>query len=361
MTALPHVLLAQTSRAIVRKVFGLGAVLKARKKGSPLTPGGFDARVLDMVVEISEQLDPIERAAAKDMVEALQKNWTRLTPKQREAAIEAAAKRYLKKWEEASPDLEPTFSAHGAELAEATRAAAVRTYALGIEASLSIVELQSAQLLAKQQSFYVTNAAGQRSVELSKIARDIASQGMIDGLDDYEIGEQMLAAIPEKALQRSHAYYRMVSSTYVGRQRTSSLMSSFSESGARGFEVVGVLDTLTCEPCRFMDGRVFGVQRALQNIRAAEEDEDPEAVKDRLPWLNVAKDPDDPDGGKAIFIKVGGEKRRIASIVSPSSGKNDARGQYKASMTNAQMASLGVGAPPFHGTCRCSLNPVYGR
>jgi hypothetical protein len=347
---------AATARDLTRRVFALSAVWKAaKKKPNPLSPAGFDAYVLQLLTELSDVVGPVEAAAAKEFSSTLQRQWAGLTPRQREAAIQEAKTKYLSGVKAVPDMLFGTLQSNGKEISGATREANVNAHALKIQPSLSIVDEASVNALSAAQSLYVTDSQKNIAEELSTVARSIVADGLRDGLDDYDISKALAEALPLAALGRTQSYLRMISATFIARARTSASLNSFTEAGAGAYQIIAVVDELSCEPCRFMHGRVFGVAASVAAQAAA--NEDPAAVKDTLPWMYVAKD---GDNGKAIFTKVGGQKVKVAGIAAASGGKNDAIGRYSSALSSKQMSAMGIGAPPFHGQCRCVLTPVFG-
>jgi hypothetical protein len=325
-------------------------------KPNPLARDGFDA----LVVALSRKLQrgPGTRAErrVREAAKRLDVDWTRLTPAQRTAAIDRAAKQILAIGRDAAPAIAVTFDRVAPSLVTSTKAALNRQHKLSIPASFEEADRRAMGFLAQSQANFARDAFGKRSARFSADARGIVAQGLEDGWDRNEIGEQL--ALKLAAAGRTDAYWRMISSVFTARSRTWSTLAGFQEAGIEAYEFQAVMDEVTSEPCRFMDGQRFPVARALRTIQQVEESPDPEAVKTLQPWLQTGRA---PDGTQAVFFKSGDTKQVVATVDRPGFGQRDQAGQYTRQMSSGAMMRSGICTPPLHAHCRSVLVPIFGR
>jgi hypothetical protein len=104
--------------------------------------------------------------------------------------------------------------------------------------------------------------------------------------------------------------------------------------------------------CRFMHGRDFSVERAMQRFDEVERAPDPEAISDLQPWMRVGAD---PDGNQVLFYERGGRRHVVAHVDEPAVGRADQVGRYSHALTNDQLEAAGVSVPPLHGRCRSTI------
>lgn len=105
-----------------------------------------------------------------------------------------------------------------------------------------------------------------------------------------------------------------------------------------------MLDERTSNICRFLHGRVFAVRDALHSFEAADKLRNPEAIKSLNPWPR--------EDGAGLYIMRDGRRIDIAAITRSGVGAWDDLGEFKAHQSNAGLAELGLGFPPYHGLCR---------
>jgi hypothetical protein len=67
-------------------------------------------------------------------------------------------------------------------------------------------------------------------------------------------------------------------------------MSSYAEAGIRQYRIEPVLDEQTTNICRYLHGKTFSVADALRRFDRIEQLEDPEAIKQAMPWVREAQD-----------------------------------------------------------------------
>lgn len=128
-------------------------------------------------------------------------------------------------------------------------------------------------------------------------------------------------------VQGTEWYWYTVSSAVLNRTRNFANIRQYVKAGITKYEIVAVRDDRTTEICKFMDGRVFTVENAVNVIEDTLEANEPQDIKDSHPWLGW-----DEETGVPIRM-IDGKETTLP---------ND----------TAELESLGVSVPPFHGGCR---------
>lgn len=189
------------------------------------------------------------------------------------------------------------------------------------------------------------------SEEFSKRARQIVSDGLSHGYSGPTIGKKLQEAFGNV---QSPAYYLLIANQFLSRASAWGALRSYQSAGVNLAEFAAIMDERTCEICRFFDGKIIVVDQALESMTAAEADPDPERVKYLNPWIKEGKD----DDGQFFYInRPGGKRILLGRVEQPGAGTHQA-GSYRDLMEMSDMQALGIGPPPLHGNCRCTLLPV---
>jgi hypothetical protein len=143
----------------------------------------------------------------------------------------------------------------------------------------------------------------------------------------------------------------------MARGRAYASLKSFASAGITSYQLIAVLDEVTTDFCRFINGKTFPVGAALQRMADVDSAAEPEAVKELQPWAWTGKN---ADGEKFLFYKSGGEKKVIAKIDESAVGKKDEIGKFSGSLSNRQLSAAGLSSPPFHGHCRTNMVANFG-
>lgn len=160
-------------------------------------------------------------------------------------------------------------------------------------------------------------------------AREIISSGMKLGLDRNQIAEFL-----KEALGRSfqdYRYWDVVASSVTTRARTWSVLTSMQEAGFDRYRIQAVWDERTCNICLMMDGREFDVAKSVSRIESTFGMETPDELKYATPWLawdSKRKDAYYMKGERAVYVGDRGSE---------------------------SLQNSGIGMPPFHGNCRCTM------
>lgn len=165
---------------------------------------------------------------------------------------------------------------------------------------------------------YFTNDYFERHVIPAVMARVEAYQQTPDPTD-LERGLDDIYALLDTRF-RNVPYWRMLANLAASRAYHYSLLHSAQSRGLRGYRFVAVLDERTTQLCRSLNGREFWIADAIAAMDRVFDNDDPEAARVYLPWVNA---------------------RDIEGLGS------------------ADLASMGVLVPPLHPHCRSTIQPIY--
>lgn len=139
---------------------------------------------------------------------------------------------------------------------------------------------------------------------------------LIDGTPFNEVPDLTdLRAILDRRL-RSVPYWKLVANAAASRGYHYGYLKAAALRGVTGYRFVAVLDSRTSDVCRYMNGRVFNVAKAVSLMERVAGAENIEQVKTEMPWRPFK----DIDG-----------------------------------LDTEALQELGVMVPPLHGNCRSTL------
>jgi SPP1 gp7 family putative phage head morphogenesis protein len=165
---------------------------------------------------------------------------------------------------------------------------------------------------------------------LSKDFRDTIVDGLNRGLGRKDIGRRLRESVLGKpGLPAKQEYYTRIASTSVNRARNWGAVFSLQTAGFTEYEIRAVMDERTSPICRFMNGKVFRVQEAVNQVERALSSP-PSAIESIAPWPRY-----DAKRGDH-YLSVDGSRRYL-------SGKS-----------SRWMANRGLSLPPYHANCRAT-------
>lgn len=327
-----------------------------QKAIDPLTPEGY-LIISNMVAErLAKAAKGSEALIIKAIVDELGLDWRKVSADKIDAAISAIKKSIREHYEtKVIPKVAAVLKAEGPKVIALTRASVVASNKLTIGVKSTKRDKDAIAAVQSTHTNFIRHASGERAEKLSKDARKIVAKKLKLGLSTADIGkdlhEYFKAEIP-----RPDSYWRVVADAFVGRARVTAQINSFEDAGITAFEVVAVLDEVTTDICRFMDGRIFEVAQAATLLKALNELEDPEDVRYANPWVRVGKD---EDGAKRLWVPhADGTSTTIAKVETSGVGSADNKGTYSGGKSDAELVKLGIPIPPYHGRCRTTIVAV---
>jgi SPP1 gp7 family putative phage head morphogenesis protein len=296
-----------------------------------------------------------EARALKQALKRLDVNWPNLTSRQIDAVIASATNALKVVPGQTIQPVQTLFVAHGKAMVRATKASISKTFKLDVSATFNAADKRAIADSVKNQAHFFRDEYGKRNVMFAQTARDIVADGLSKGEDRNTIGARLDRVLTVQGINRSRAYWNMVSSVHMNRSRTYSSLVSYKEARIEQYIFEAVMDEVTSAQCRYMHGRVFTVERALQKHQEVVQATNPEDVKYITPWLNVGRS---DDGTQVLYVKErDGSRTTVADIRRSGVGTMDDRGSYVSRLSEAELVSRGVIVPPTHGQCRSRLVP----
>ena len=341
-------------KVIYREVSGdTGPITKVI---DPLSEQGF----LRTVDRIARALRGVSKEAEADAVrraiERLDVDWPNLSARGRAQVVRAANQALSNLPAAILPGVDEVLGVESRRVVLGTRSGVKRKFGLKIDADLSRTDERIARFVSESQSNFIRDELGRRQAALSQRARDIASEGIKQGLGRDAIAGQLRDAFRSTTANRNAFYWDVVASAFVNRARSLAEVSSYADAGISHYIISAVLDEVTTDICRFLDGKRMSVGTALEQFRSTERLRDPERIKVAQPWLQVRQD---RSGNRAIFVPGENGPTRVAVVEESAelAGLKDERGSFRAGFGSQRLESVNVGPPPYHGLCRTTTLP----
>ena len=325
--------------------------LDVAKALDPLDAGDFLAIVKRLTRALRGVTQEAEATALRTALDELDVDWPNLSPRAREHIIRAAGAALSHGQAQTLPKIEQVFEAEAEPLVAASRRAAAQRFGLHIAADLSRTDVRIARFIRTSESNFIRDANGRRHDEFSQRARDVVASGHERGLGRDDIVDELSQQLTAVA-GRTAAYWEVVATSFANRGRTYTQLAAFDEAAVENFRFEAVLDSVTSHVCRFMHGRVFSVDRAMQRFADVEDAGDPERITELQPWVQVGAD---DDGNQVLFYKRSGRRHLVAQVDESALGHPDKVGRYSRALGVGQLEAAGLTTPPLHGRCRSTI------
>lgn len=322
----------------------------------PLSERGF-LRIVDRVGKALRGVTgEAEAKAVRRAIDRLDVDWPNLSGEARGRVVRAANQALADLPQTILPKVNEVLGVESKRVVRGTREGVIREFGLKIDSDLSRTDERIARWVSESQTNFIRDELGRRQQKLSATARKIASEGIAQGLGRDEISRQLREAFRDTTASRNAFYWDVVASAFVNRARSYAEISSYADAGISTYIITAVLDEVTTDICRFLDGKHFSVGGAMAQFERVDKLRDPERIKTEQPWLQVRQD---SQGNRAIFVP--GEKRAVrAAIIERSAqlqGLRDERGAFRSGLSGSRLEALSVGPPPYHGLCRTTTVP----
>jgi SPP1 gp7 family putative phage head morphogenesis protein len=320
------------------------------KAVDPLSPSGFLLIGQKVAKQLENAVKGAEAAAVADVIHKLGFDWTKLSPDAATAAMNAVNKAigdaYAK---HILPKINETLEVEGPKVMGATKKSVKVHQKIEISGDLAQRDLVAEKAIRNSHVNFIRDSAGDRAATLSKKARSMVATGLGQGLGTDQIGKDLHAFFREN-IPRPPSYWRTVADSFVGRARASSQIYAYETAKIQSFEVVAVIDEVTTDQCRFMNGKVFSVTVGRALVETMNALEEPEDVKYAAPWIRKGRD---DAGNMRLFVPhSNGTTTTIAKIDRSGVGRADDAGKFSGGKDADGLGKLGVSLPPYHGRCR---------
>lgn len=296
-----------------------------------------------------------EDIAIRAALSKLDVDWSRMTETQRAKIIQASSSVLAQVPTKVIPAIETVLNVHGEKIIGGTKVATKNQYKLKVTADLSRTDKEMLKGMSSNQNLYVRDEYGRRQDRFASTAISIVEGGLAQGVGRDVIGARLETELTQQGVNKSRSYWNMLASTFANRSRSLGSLSSYRDSGITTYVLDVVMDEVTSLICRFLDGKTFQVQNALDRYDEAAQASDPEDINHIMPWGNLGKD---ENGDQILYTKgQDGSQTVIAQVEEDASGRVDDPGKFKNALSDDQLEEMGMTVPPFHGNCRTRIVP----
>lgn len=219
-------------------------------------------------------------------------------------------------------------------------------------------------VLARDSLFWI---GGAYSSSISRRINAVVASAVAEGLSPGETADGLRASLGQE-FQRSDDYWYIVAQAAAGRAANFGRINRFRDFEIDTYEFVAIIDASTTPACRYLDGRVFRVERAAEIVDSVMAATEPGQVRTRQRWVSFDRElaasggdalwfRDTPDGLPPVDPAMDAPTRRYL----PDSGfdlRGDEwlpRGDARDGSVNLSLEQLGTVLPPLHARCRSDV------
>ncbi|MFI5297482.1 MAG: head morphogenesis protein [Polyangiales bacterium] len=321
------------------------------KAMSVATPHAFDAAVARLAGELRRASSASDVEAMRAAVGVLDIDWRAATAQQRSAVVRAALAAAGRATAAVPTRIEASLGPAATAVVRAARGDARRDQRLAIAADFNAIDHRAIAYLRRANTALVTDAYGRRLEAFGDRARGIVARGLEQGLARDDIAADLASAADRALVSNLRSYWDVVAASFIGEARSFSQMSSYAEAGIERYVISAVLDEVTTDACRFLDGKVLRTADALGTFERLEASDDPLAIKRERPWVRERQS---GDGVRELVVTRGSTATTLAAVERSGVGARDDRGAFTRTVDARDLAPAGIGLPPYHGLCRSS-------
>jgi SPP1 gp7 family putative phage head morphogenesis protein len=320
------------------------------------TSRGFDRAVAILAARLRRAVGTADVDAVRAAVGVLDVDWARTTPAERRRLVSEALVSARRATSIIPERIQVPFGDTAEEVVAATRTQARRSQGLAIAADLNALDRRVVRHIVASQGNFVRDEYGRRLAGFGEDARRIVAQGLERGLGRDDLAAELERAARAALIERQPFYWEVVAASFVSQGRSFAQMSSYAEAGIERYVIEAVLDEHTTNICRLLDGKTFSVGDALQRFERIERAEQPDDIKQLLPWVRETLGPE--TGNPVLWVDGGKGRTTIAEVTRSAFGTRDDRGEFRGVASDGLLRDLGVSFPPFHGLCRSTTLAV---
>jgi SPP1 gp7 family putative phage head morphogenesis protein len=320
------------------------------------TRAGFDRAVALLAAQLRRATGRAAVDAVREAIAVLDVDWARTTAVERRRLVAEAMAAVGRATAIVPARIEAPFNDVAQEVVAAARMDARRSQRLAIGAEFNAVDRRVVAHVTSSQGNFVRYEYGRRIEGFGEEARRIVAAGLEEGLGRDDIAEALEQAARAALVDRAPFYWETVAASFIAQGRSFAQMSSYAEAGIRQYRIEAVLDEQTTNICRYLHGKSFSVADALRRFDRIEALEDPEAIKQAMPWVRETTDPE--TGRTRLYVNGGPGRTELAEVSRSAVGTRDDRGDFRALASDSALNEVGIGFPPYHGLCRTTTLAV---
>jgi hypothetical protein len=213
---------------------------------------------------------------------------------------------------------------------------------VGKKISFGRIDKAAVAWMGKDPHYWIQDYFGKA---VSAKLQAIGQSALVDGVGRKELADMLRSRFADDVA--GYRYWDVLSAAQLNRSRSWGVYESMVGQVEKvAWFAIG--DERTCEICGALDGTVFSVQKAVNRQRKiVDQDMTPDEYKDLNPWVQTKKG---EDGTEFYWKDSDGEEHDLTdefNALTP--GEAD---------DGSDLQDIGIQAPPGHGSCRCTLNPV---
>jgi SPP1 gp7 family putative phage head morphogenesis protein len=338
------------------------AKAKGKRQLDPTNPDDWAVIVANIQAKVTKTAGRMSAEAVQSMIDGLDIDWTQAGDEELKQLSEKMNKTMAAAAVASWAVTYTLLSATVASVLKTTSENIASKYGFTIGTSISQPDLQAAQRLSMDRGIYYfrEQAGGPLSESITKKGREIVERGIKEGWGREDIVKKMRDELGKEADRLTTEYLRMSIDAQVARAREYSSLVTMSNAGIEWYEVEEVMDSVTCDACRFMHGKKLSVEGALKRYEAANKLADPRDIKYEMPWIRQRTVRGGENDGKPelFIVQKDGSEKRIAIVDRSGMGKDDDQGEYSSGLSADQLEAMEMGPPPYHGHCRGTTIPV---
>lgn len=322
------------------------------KARNPQNKKEFDLIISQLAGGLARDYHQIGKEILSRHLDALDVDWGKMTLAQQDKVFDRA--RQIMANANLKPAVEPwkeKVELKAGVVMRGVRANVRANWLPQIGATFSLPDREAAKAIGEQQGWWLRDANGRIANNVTNRGRDIVRAGLEDGLGRAEIAKDLVEKIPGIWRRKTTAYAELAAAVAVSRARSWSEVSSYKEANIEKLEIQAVLDEVTSDICRFLDGQIITVDACAGLLRSGFNVKNPTDIKKTNPFISVR------GRGKNKFLSTF-TGTRLAGIKRSGVGNRDDRGKFSANLFGQQLVSANIGPPPYHYFCRSWTVPV---
>jgi SPP1 gp7 family putative phage head morphogenesis protein len=323
------------------------AVAKARV-GDPTKPASFGRIVDGLTRDIKSAARGREVKLTAQTAKLLDQDWSKLSAVSQRRIVDSVARSAERHYVGMENDVRDLLGRYCRDVAKSTRRARHDNVSETIGLSLTTEDREFVGRVAASRAWWVRDYGGRIADQYRDDAAGVIADGAAKGLSDKQVARELAHRVENAAVNQSEPYYRTVANAAMQRARTWSSLQSFREAGIRGYTYVSVLDERTSDICRFLHGREYVVDDAIDLMQRTEDEaaRDPEAIASTEPYMRVRRDKE--TGEQFMSFARGNRTIDVARIDRSAVGARDRIGGYTQMRSDEQMRADGFMFPPVH-------------
>lgn len=339
---------AEAAEALLQNVYRIDVA----KALDPLVDSDFMVICVRLAKALDKAVRGDEAVALRAAIEALDVDWVTMSEAGRDRVIQSARQQISVLPPVVAPKVEDVLRVRADSLISATKQGAIEKYGFSIAGDFDRYDRRTSDFLVRSHGLYIKDEYGRRADALDAYARKVVTDGLEAGLGSEDISAKLAKDVRLAYLGRVESYWEVIATAFANHARTATQINSFQEAGVITYKFVAVLDQVTTDICRYMDGRTFSTAEAAARQRQIETVEDPEEIKSLRPWVNRGVD---GSGNDVLYYKKGEERITVARIEHSAVGLANAIGSFSHGLSDAQLEAAGLSIPPLHGRCRSTI------